>query len=52
MDKAELLTGAEVEKVGQDPCSLRAGAVLEVLPDFCKEKILADIGVAPVKLAV
>lgn len=52
MDKAELLTGAEVEQVGEDARPLRPGAVLEVLADLGKEEVLVVCCVAPVGLVV
>lgn len=52
MDKTQLLTCTEIQEVGQDPRSLRAGTVLKVLSDLGEEEILIVSCVAPVWLAM
>lgn len=52
MNKAQLLAGAEIQQVGQNPRSLRTGRVLKVLSDLGKEEVFVVGGIAPVGLAV
>lgn len=52
VNKTQLLTGAEVQQVRQDPGSLRTGAALEVLADLGQKKVLVIRRVAPVRLLV
>ncbi len=52
VNKAQLLAGAEIEHVGQDPRALRARAILKVLPQLGEEEVLIICSVAPVRLAM
>lgn len=52
MDKAQLLTGAQIQEVGQHAGSLGSGAVLKVLPHGRKEEVLIISGITPVRLVV